>query len=345
MGTIGPEFSAETTYDDNGRIKFESRAKYRSVPRDHTKPLPFAMEKTWISSYTPNSPVDCRNFGAGPWLHYHGSGAQARCLQAAYGKLVGKVKNLQQGWGETIATRKQGFEMILHRVGALTTAVRKLKKGDIPGFAKALGVPARRARSKVKNASSLWLEYHFGWEPLYKDIYTGCKILSADIPSGTIRGVGVEEVRETRGSHISNTYRGRVVAVLQGDYYVDNPNKYLLNQLGVINPVSVAWELVPFSFVVDWFIPVGQFLGGLTDFYGVGRRNEFTTTASFIEADTLTYYSMFDPPAFMKSHAVNVNRTLGISVPKPTFKLFRGFSVTRGATAIALLVGMLKSLK
>jgi hypothetical protein len=38
----------------------------------------------------------------------------------------------------------------------------------------------------------------------------------------------------------------------------------LLSNLGLINPLSVAWEVVPFSFVIDWFIPVNKWLNSLT---------------------------------------------------------------------------------
>jgi hypothetical protein len=31
-------------------------------------------------------------------------------------------------------------------------------------------------------------------------------------------------------------------------------------QLGLLNPENVAWELLPWSFVIDWFIPIGQYL-------------------------------------------------------------------------------------
>jgi hypothetical protein len=32
------------------------------------------------------------------------------------------------------------------------------------------------------------------------------------------------------------------------------------SELGLTNPLAVAWELVPFSFVVDWALPIGSFL-------------------------------------------------------------------------------------
>jgi hypothetical protein len=45
-----------------------------------------------------------------------------------------------------------------------------------------------------------------------------------------------------------------------------------LQSFGVINPLSIAWEVVPFSFVVDWFIPIGATLEALTS--TAGFRND-----------------------------------------------------------------------
>lgn len=42
-----------------------------------------------------------------------------------------------------------------------------------------------------------------------------------------------------------------------------------LNQLGLTNPVEVVWELVPYSFVVDWFLDVGGWVSSLSAAVGV----------------------------------------------------------------------------
>ena len=36
-----------------------------------------------------------------------------------------------------------------------------------------------------------------------------------------------------------------------------------LTQIGLTDPLQVAWALVPFSFVIDWFLPIGSMLEGL----------------------------------------------------------------------------------
>lgn len=37
----------------------------------------------------------------------------------------------------------------------------------------------------------------------------------------------------------------------------------LPGRFGLLNPLEVIWELVPFSFVADWFLPIGDYLSAL----------------------------------------------------------------------------------
>jgi hypothetical protein len=47
-------------------------------------------------------------------------------------------------------------------------------------------------------------------------------------------------------------------------YRIDTGALNTANIFGLTNPLTVAWELVPFSFVADWFLPIGQALQDLT---------------------------------------------------------------------------------
>jgi hypothetical protein len=54
---------------------------------------------------------------------------------------------------------------------------------------------------------------------------------------------------------------------------LSNPKLAELSSLGLINPLEIVWEVLRYSFVVDWFLPVGEWLGSLTadvgyTFYG-----------------------------------------------------------------------------
>jgi hypothetical protein len=45
-----------------------------------------------------------------------------------------------------------------------------------------------------------------------------------------------------------------------------------LNEAGLINPLDIAWELVPWSFAIDWFVPIGNTLKAITA--GCGLQSE-----------------------------------------------------------------------
>lgn len=58
---------------------------------------------------------------------------------------------------------------------------------------------------------------------------------------------------------------------------VTNPNLLLFNQLGLVNPAYVLWDAVPFSFVADWFLPVGRYLQSYSDWVGLHLDDPMTT--------------------------------------------------------------------
>jgi hypothetical protein len=39
----------------------------------------------------------------------------------------------------------------------------------------------------------------------------------------------------------------------------------LLHAFGVVRVASIIWEAIPFSFVVDWFVNVGDLIGNIED--------------------------------------------------------------------------------
>jgi hypothetical protein len=54
--------------------------------------------------------------------------------------------------------------------------------------------------------------------------------------------------------------RDYVARYLQYEMYEEMS---VARQLGMLDPASVVWEIVPYSFVVDWFVPFGTYLSNL----------------------------------------------------------------------------------
>lgn len=251
------------------------------------------------------------------------------------------------GWGENLATAKESIGTVERRALQLVRAANAIRKCNFGSAANILGVAKpRNLKQGAKAFADNFLEYHFGWQPAIADIHSSLKTLT-QTDFGGRKLVGK--------AHQHFTYRGEydwthwsadwTITVKCGcNATITNESAYLANQLGVLNPLAVAWELVPFSFVVDWFANVGQVVGSLTGFVGVSIADAYTTSfgdANFQE--TINQY--VDPYWVFTSYGMKniiVRRVGGLPSPKLVLKSFNGFSPIRGLTAIALLLQALR---
>lgn len=354
---------------------------YRSKVKARVAPLPYNMYLSSVLAITPGyqniwgwSAADAPN----SWSGYNASNGiatyDALALNAARSRFVGEVRDKNAAsLAVTLAEWGQSQKMIVTRAAQLLEALNAARRLDPWGVASALGVPAkyypfrgvrgkRRGRDVVrqrtldeerryrqrrdgpKAVANLWLEYHFGWEPLVQDIYQAVQVLSSNPPPIRVKATGKYSAQVAGDYHNRNrVYTAR--ALVSANVFVSNPNLALANQLGIINPATVAWELVPFSFVVDWFIPVGRLLDSWTDLLGYGFQYAFYTVTRKT-SDT----RMNDDPkrgnlGSATFQAVNVARTLGIPSMRLVRPPFKGFSVARGATAIALVIQQFLSIE
>lgn len=122
-----------------------------------------------------------------------------------------------------------------------------------------------------KNAKT-WLEYRYGWRTLMYDVKDLRK---------AINNLGKQRARfKDRvgyGTAGTNSYQASVDAITgacSGEY-VQVETSWNISYRGAvvadiepptfqINPLITGWELVPFSFVIDWFITVGKTLEALS---------------------------------------------------------------------------------
>jgi hypothetical protein len=100
--------------------------------------------------------------------------------------------------------------------------------------------------------------------------------------------------------------------------------------LGIFNPLLIGWELVPFSFVVDWFIPVGSYLEGIDALLGYDSfsySNSLLTKVSWEgkglgRKDTGSGFYL-DNSYFESKKIVRLDREASASVPFPRFPGFK----------------------
>jgi len=212
-------------------------------------------------------------------------------LIAARNRLKDQKVDLGTAWGE----RKQTMRLLGDTATSMATALKRLRHGDIRGAMRDLGISSKKRAPKGSNVTNKWLELQYGWKPLLSDIYGSCDALSKRDKSDwrvTAKALRSEfsvypyERLFTGGSNF-DSYRGTAKvergAFVRIDAIPHNDLTMSLASLGVLNPLNVGWELVPFSFVVDWFLPIGGWLSSLDAL--VGYTDAYTSTSKLVRAE------------------------------------------------------------
>lgn len=212
--------------------------------------------------------------------------------------------------GEALATARQTSSMIVNAAADILQLYKDTRNGKLAWKMRNLNVKQVRSFVKsgklAKTAANRWLEFHYGWKPLASDIHGAYELLNSLFdknPALLVNGSGVATLEHRSQGLRHRTYpnigllltseallecRVEITARIKDSDY--DRTKRTLNRLGLLNPASLAWELIPFSFVLDWFIPVGSMLQmmsdpvgltfqGGTETYRYGRVSEATVAA------------------------------------------------------------------
>lgn len=294
---------------------------------------------------------------------YSASGVQSilmaglnTCLETAMNKAVSKFYGELRAVTDlatAIAERKSSVDMIQKRALQLARAARSIKKGKFKDAARTLGMgkPPKGA-SRKKQFANNWLEFHFGWSPLISDIKGAVDVLQGGIPPMKVYASGYHEYWNMTSHQFVDypspslawKYQYRCRARVGCKVIGVNPDLMLANQLGLTSPQMVVWETVPFSFVVDWFSTVGDFLEQMSATVGFTLEGGWNTY--LYEADGgetwFTWVNGGRGSDSWKGSGFQLQRELGIPLITIQLRPFKGFSVTRGLTAISLLLQALK---
>lgn len=245
------------------------------------------------------------------------------------------------------------------RRGNLVNAVRRFQiepsQSQVSRFNRRFGI------NPNTTAANYWLQYQYGWKPLLNDVKNAAEAVAEAVNRNDDRSTSRVRSSRTYSRAWSDSnytleanplYKGAVsgyVRVSRRAVWRFKPTAADLPGLfGLTNPFEVVWEIIPFSFVADWFLPIGNYLSSLDAplrFTHVGgtvgyRKLEvFTTTPS-----TGTY---LDGTPNVPSQGgsgtiekVTVTRNRMTSIPSPSLSEMRfdpKINATRATSAIALL--------
>lgn len=266
-------------------------------------------------------------------------------LNGARSKFAGKVKGDTSALLAAYLERQQAIGMIAKRGLQLVDFVKSMRRLDVSSALQHLGLRAtdkdsrRLRRTLDKRVSDGILEVQFGWKPLMQDIGNAMTVLEKPVPAGRVKASATERFRTSFVPQqlATMTLSGSVRTVVGADVSVDNPNLFLANQLGVVNPAAAVWEVIPFSFLVDYVIGVGDWLNSFTEFWGLSMQNPyyFTHDSSF---QSFHYYNGAIGHLVKYEGARSLKRRVVGSLPEHTLSLQPWkLPIGRAMTSIALL--------
>jgi hypothetical protein len=178
-------------------------------------------------------------------------------------KILDKAKGHSFNAGVNLAQMGQVSSMVSSNLGKLGRSVMALKRGDFATAARQLGASPRTSKLKPSDVSGRWLELQYGWLPTLSDSYEAAKAfeaISAGPQSTRFRSSVVYHGDATWGGpHATLQIRLKQSRTYQLTYELEEELSFS-RQLGLLDPLSIAWEMIPYSFVVDWFIPIGTYL-------------------------------------------------------------------------------------
>lgn len=204
--------------------------------------------------------------------------AKAIAVTAAYAKA-----NEQDVEGLVIlAEGQKTIHSITSITGRLIKILRMIKRANVKGLSKEFS---------PKELSNRWMEGRYAIRPLVKDMCDVVKAIKRDRTDKPRRRTYRSSVSDS-----SHVVVPDVVTYSYSDYWKIHASKRtdrtmtvrsgVLSALeeiseatiwGLNQPFTAMWELVPFSFVVDWFLNVGKTIASWTPRYGIRALASWVT--------------------------------------------------------------------
>jgi hypothetical protein len=343
-------------YDSNGEVV------YHGYSKNYYEYVGNPVKRYYLGVYQGTNTWSIRG-DPGGFSSYFTSNENARLQQ----KLLNKVNEHSFNMAVALAEGKQTLELAISTLKTVGGVIHDLKHLRFESAVRRLGMTYNKATTNIKVGSSSkgvrvkripestlhpndvagrFLELKFGWEPLLQDVYDASEAFhmaskhkrrSRVTVSRSVSGV-------FNGSQSPTLYTGHgTVKCTRRIIYEMSEKLSLSRQLGLVNPASVIWELIPFSFIADWFIPIGTYIDNVsmipwlegtfitTDFQEYRNSMVWTYTAPGV---------VYVQPALKSGHIVRIQRTItsGLATALPEFKPWpKAMSTTHLWESIALL--------
>lgn len=297
----GPATAAEDVRTGSGVVK---RVGWKKLPKfTKGEPLNYSIWRTKLE-YIHVMRNYRRNWPGNPyyeWLReetftrfnpydYRDTAVSDNALHKAKARLFDSLKGEGTNIANIYAERRQTMQLVGDTIMRVVWVIKDLKRGDITSATRRLFGDSQHGKYlarklRGKDIANQWIGLQYGWKPMLEDVY-GLVNLTHQRNSSA--------VCVFKQSAISWSYSqpaNGAITTLQAkpggttwyrpiekqhnwcrqSYMIRaRPNQTLASPaaLGLTNPLVPLWEVVPWSFVVDWFLPVGTYLEQLSADHG-----------------------------------------------------------------------------
>lgn len=334
-------FKSENPYTMYYKRTSYPKGTYRFVTDDTT--IPFPREGTFRYLFGEPSPID-------EWS----SNDDIELLN----KVNEKWSNGDFNAAVFSAEAKESMVMIGDTAKKLATSFTRLKHGNFRGAAHALGFDTYGRNSRTqggarkKNARAIrdyWMELQYGWKPLLGDAKSAAETLAAQVYKHN--NIIIRAGKRVEGSVICGapdtvTPKGTFVHGKRLKVYFARGSS-LMHDLHLDDPFTLAWETYPLSFVVDWFLPIGDYISALENSFQMPVTKVVTSEKTELYCDTALFADIGSRPTIISAslpfvhHEVTLKRTVTDGLPFPPLPSFNKWEKTlswqHALSGIALL--------
>jgi len=198
------------------------------------------------------------------------------------------VKDQKVNLAQSLAEYKQAQNMFASNGKAIANAFLGLLSGNKSQVFKSLGLMPKQLHGTIA--------IRYGWMPLIQDLHGAAQELEAALQRPQYRKINTKtkvEDRQKYTIYIDVPRRTRTDFDAQWNVSAKviaycKQESLAACRLGLTNPINLVWELIPYSFVLDWIIPIGNWLNsldagvGLIEIYGtVTTRSKMIATETY----------------------------------------------------------------
>lgn len=243
---------------------------------------PFILARTVHEKF--NGSIDSSPLGTNGLAYFYldPQSAQNWCGTETYTKAYDRFAD--KVWGDAqlllavdLAERGETLAMLGNALRRLAEAAYLIRHRKFKRAMRALrATPPGKDFKPSDEFFANWMALRYGWGPTLGSVHSLCEVLANPIKGKTglrVSGSATNKFSQTvynRWTWLVDRQSDWTIHVrISGKVEISDPRLASLNQYGLVNPAVIAWELVSKSFVVGWFLPIGDILADLTRFVGL----------------------------------------------------------------------------